>query len=76
MTSVGTLLRSHLRRDRWMLLWWVAGTVLLYWSQAVGTRATYTTDAELAKAARALEDNPALLDELRTWTDKSLQLTR
>ncbi|GAA1751742.1 malate dehydrogenase (quinone) [Aeromicrobium alkaliterrae] len=24
----------------------------------------------------SLEDNPALLDELRTWTDKSLQLTR
>ncbi len=61
MTGVGTLLRSHLRRDRWMLLWWVAGTVLLYWSQAVGTRATYTTDAELAEAARALVDNPALV---------------
>ena len=61
MTGVGALLRLHLRRDRWMLLWWIAGTVLLYWSQAVGTRATYTTEAELAKAATALEDDPALV---------------
>ena len=34
MTGTGTLLRHFLWRDRWMLLWWSLGTMLLYWSQA------------------------------------------
>lgn len=60
-TGWTVLLRANLRRDRWMLLWWMAGIVLLYWSQAVGTDATYPTQADLASAAKAMTDNPALV---------------
>ena len=35
MTGTGILLRTFLRRDRWMLLWWGIGAALLYVSQAV-----------------------------------------
>ncbi|RYI99220.1 MAG: ABC transporter permease, partial [Actinomycetales bacterium] len=60
-TGWSLLMRADLRRDRWMLLWWIAGIVLLYWSQAVGTDATYPTQADLASAAKAMTDNPALV---------------
>lgn len=61
MTGVGTLLRSHLRRDRWMLAWWTLGLTLLYWSQAISVMGLYPTQEEFDRAAAAMEGNPALV---------------
>lgn len=61
MTGVGLLLRHDLRRDRWMILWWVLGGVLLYWSQAVSVPGLYATQEELARAAASMEDNAAFV---------------
>lgn len=61
MTGVGTLLRQHLRRDRWMILWWCLGGTLLYWSQAVSIEGLYSTQAELDTAAAAMDDNAAFI---------------
>ena len=55
------LLRFHLRRDRLMLLWWVLGAVLLYWSQAVSVEGLYPTQAEFDKAAASMADNAAFI---------------
>lgn len=60
-TGALTLLRFHLRRDRMMLFWWIAGSVLLYYSQAVSTDGLYTTQAELDKAAAGMADNAAFI---------------
>ena len=61
MTGVGTLLRSYLRRDRWLLLWWALGITVLYWSQAVSVKGLYATQAEFDRAAAAMEGNAALI---------------
>jgi ABC-2 type transport system permease protein len=60
-TGVGTLLRQHLRRDRWMIMWWCIGGTLLYWSQAISVAGLYATQAEFDKAARAMDDNAAFI---------------
>lgn len=60
MTGVGRLLR-HLRRDRWMILAWSVGITLLYWSQAISVKGLYATQAELDRAAAAMEANPAFV---------------
>lgn len=60
-TGALTLLGFHLRRDRMMLFWWVAGNVLLYYSQAVSTDGLYATQAELDKAAAGMADNAAFI---------------
>ena len=60
-TGALTLLRFHLRRDRMMLFWWIAGNVVLYYSQAVSTEGLYATQAELDKAAAQMADNPAFI---------------
>ena len=59
MTGLGLLLRAALRRDRWMVLWWTLGLVLLYWVTAVSLPATYTSQEALDRAARALAGSPA-----------------
>ncbi|QZY27603.1 ABC transporter permease [Nocardioides coralli] len=61
MTGVGILLRSFLRRDRWLLVWWPLGGMLLYWSQAVSIEGLYATQAEFDRAALAMESNPAFI---------------
>jgi ABC-2 type transport system permease protein len=56
-----TLLRSYLRRDRWLVLWWsVAGTIL-YYSQAVSVKGLYATQAEFDKAAASMQGNAAFV---------------
>lgn len=60
-TGTITILRFHLRRDRMMLFWWIAGNVLLYYSQAVSADGLYSTQAELDKAAAGMEDNAAFI---------------
>lgn len=57
----GQLVRFFLRRDRWMLTWWILGTVLLYWSQAAGIDGLYPTQAELDRAAANMADNTAFV---------------
>lgn len=61
MTGWTILLRSHLRRDRWMFLWWGAGAVLLFWSQAVSVIGLYSSQAEFERAATAAGDNAAFI---------------
>lgn len=62
MTGVATLVRHHLRRDRWMIFWWCVGGTVLYWSQAVSVAGLYATQAaEFDKAAKAMDDNAAFI---------------
>jgi len=61
MTGTGILLRTFLRRDRWMLLWWSLGATLLYWSQAVSVEGLYATQSEFNRAAASMEGNAALI---------------
>jgi len=60
-TGSGALLRFYLRRDRWMLLGWIAATAAVYWSQAVGSIGLYQTQADLDRAAASMESNPAFI---------------
>jgi len=60
-TGAVSVLLFHLRRDRMMLFWWIAGNVLLYWSQAVSTDGLYPTQADLDKAAAGMADNAAFI---------------
>ena len=61
MTGTGVLFRTFLRRDRWMLLWWVLGGTVLYWSQAVSVDGLYATQAEFDRAAASMEGNAAFI---------------
>ncbi len=61
MTGASIFIRMFLRRDRWMLFWWIAGATLLYYSQAPSTAATYATQAEFDKAAVSMENNVAFI---------------
>jgi ABC-2 type transport system permease protein len=61
MTGWTILLRNHLRRDRWMLLWWSLAGVLLYWSQAVSVLGLYADQAEFDRAAAVADDNVAFV---------------
>jgi ABC-2 type transport system permease protein len=62
--SAGTVARLalfDLRRDRLILPWWIAGGVLLYWSQAVSVETIYPTQAEFDVAAEAMANNAAFI---------------
>ena len=61
MTGAGLLLHAYLRRDRWMIGWWVLAGTLLYWSQAISVAGLYATQAEFDRAAALMESNPALV---------------
>jgi ABC-2 type transport system permease protein len=61
MNGVGVLLRAHLRRDRWMLLWWTIGVTVLYYAQAVSVEGLYADQAEFDRAAAAMEGNAAFV---------------
>ena len=60
-TGTGTLLRTFLRRDRWLIFWFALGITVLYWSQAVSIDGLYATQAEFDKAAASMEDNAAFI---------------
>lgn len=49
------------RRDRWMVLWWVVGGVILYWSQAISVDGLYTTQAEFDRAAASMQSNAGFI---------------
>lgn len=59
MTGTWLLLRSFLRRDRWMVLAWAVAVTFLYWSQAVSVKGLYSTQAEFDRAAEAMQANVA-----------------
>lgn len=61
MTGAGLFLRHFLRRDRWMLLWWTLGAVVLYWSQAVSVDGLYASQAEFDRAAELMGSNAAFV---------------
>lgn len=61
MTGARVFLRAFLRRDRWMLMWWIAAGVVLYYSQAPSVDGLYATQAEFDKAAASMESNAALI---------------
>lgn len=61
MTGTLAFLRTFLRRDRWMLVWWSIGSTLLYYSQAVSVDSLYATQAEFDKAAASMDNNAALI---------------
>jgi polyether ionophore transport system permease protein len=61
MTGTGTFLLTFLRRDRWMLLWWILGGVLLYLATVYSVDGLYTTQAEYDAAAASGASNPAFI---------------
>lgn len=64
MTGVWLLTRGHLRRDRWMILWWSLGGALLYWSQGVSVAGLYATQGDLDRAASSMGANAAFVATL------------
>ena len=61
MTGAGIFLRTFVRRDRWLVLWWGIGATLLYYSQAVSVDDLYATQAEFDRAAAAMQHNAAFI---------------
>lgn len=61
MTGAGILLRTFARRDRWFVFWFLVGTAVLYWSQAVSVDGLYTTQADFDRAAASMEGNAAFI---------------
>jgi ABC-2 type transport system permease protein len=61
LAGTGVFVRLFVRRDRLMLFWWIAGNVLLYWSQAVSVDSLYSTQAEFDAAAASMEKNAAFI---------------
>jgi len=61
MTGTLTFVRTFLRRDRWMMFWWIAAGTVLYYSQAPSVDGVYATQAEFDKAASSMEGNAALI---------------
>lgn len=59
--GTSTFVRFFFRRDRFALVWWILGGVVLYWSQAVSVKGLYTTQAEFDKAAASMENNAAFI---------------
>lgn len=59
MTGTLALLGAALRRDRWMVLWWTVGIVLIYYATAAAMPSTYTSQEALDRAAASLEGNAA-----------------
>ncbi len=61
MTGLGVFLRAFARRDRWMVLAFVVGITILYWSQAPSVDGIYTTREAFEEAAAMMASNPAFI---------------
>lgn len=59
--GTGTFVRFFLRRDRIALLCWILGGFLLYATQGPSIESTYTTQADLDRAAASMGGNPAFI---------------
>jgi ABC-2 type transport system permease protein len=60
-SAIARIALFALRRDRFLLPWWIVGGVLLYWSQAVSVESLYPTQAEFDAAAEAMANNAAFI---------------
>src|SRR5690606_11414306 len=60
MTGTPVFVRTFLRRDRWMMFWWILAGTLLYYSQT-SVDSIYTSQAEFDRAAESMEDNVAFI---------------
>lgn len=61
MTGTASFLLTFLRRDRWMLLWWILGDLMLYLATVYSVDGLYTTQAEYDAAAASVEGNAAFI---------------
>lgn len=61
MSGLGLLVRAFLRRDRWLILWFVVGVTLLYWSQGYSVDGIYTTQEAFDEAAAMMESNAGFI---------------
>lgn len=61
MTGTGSFLLTFLRRDRWMLFWWILGGLSLYLATVYSVDGLYTTQAEYDAAAASAESNAAFI---------------
>lgn len=61
MSGTGTFLWTFLKRDKWMLLWWVLGAVGLYVVTCYSVDQLYTTQAQYDEAAASMEGNAAFI---------------
>jgi ABC-2 type transport system permease protein len=61
LTGTGTFLRAFLRRDRWLIFWFLLGTAFLFWSQGYSVDGLYQTQADFDRAAKAMGGNPAFV---------------
>lgn len=61
MTGTRLFILTFLRRDRWMMFWWIIGAVLLYFVQAPQVDGMYPTQAEFDKAAASMERNAGFI---------------
>lgn len=61
MSGTWIFVRAFLRRDRWMILWFVVGTAFLYYVQAPSVDGLYTSQAEFDTAAASMEQNAAFI---------------
>ncbi|MFS3128422.1 ABC transporter permease [Nocardioides sp. Bht2] len=61
LVGLRVLLPAFLRRDALMIGCWTVGIALLYWSQAVGVKGLYTSQADFDRAAATMENNAALI---------------
>ena len=61
MTGTGTFLWTFLKLDKWMLLWWIVGDLMLYMATVYSVDGLYTTQAEYDAAAASVEGNAAFI---------------
>ena len=61
LTGTGIFLRAFLWRDRWLVLWFLLGITLLYWSQGYSVDGLYRSQAEFDRAAELMGSNPAFV---------------
>ena len=61
MSGLGAFLRTFARRDRWLVLGFVVGVTLLYWSQAPSVHGLYPTRQAFEEAAAMMGSNPAFV---------------
>lgn len=61
MSGLGLLVRAFLRRDRWMIMWFVLGITLLYWSQGYSVNGIYPTQQAFDEAAAMMAHNAGFI---------------
>ncbi|GAA4364184.1 hypothetical protein [Nocardioides caricicola] len=61
MTGTGTFLWTFLKRDTWMLLWWILGAAGLYIVTCYSIDQLYTTQQQYDEAAASMENNAAFI---------------